>query len=293
MKPTLKKARLALLLYWIVAREEVRRNKEAGKPKPWTKDPVLQSARFCNVRRMDDKVSRWLLDNWYPNPGRPDESISLAQGLVNAAMARLINWPPSLERLAGMRLNRRWNPKIAEQQMRAIAAEGKLFTGVYIINGIAGQDKVTTVFNQLVDAYAHPNLVDTSSMEVTHRQLQTMLGYGSFISGQIVADLRHVWPGDWADRNSWAPLGPGSRRGIAWLQGWNGTDDLPSLRQDLFMEHMRELAQWLVQQPKFREIRADRRLEMHDIQNCLCEFDKWMRVRTGTGKARNGYPGTA
>jgi hypothetical protein len=38
---------------------------------------------------------------------------------------------------------------------------------------------------------------------------------------------------------------------------------------------------------------ADRELEAHDIQNCLCEYDKMMRLTTGTGRAKNGYPGLA
>ena len=52
-------------LYWIKERESIRKKKEAGNPKPWTDDPILQNYRFCNVRRMDDTVSQWLLKNWY------------------------------------------------------------------------------------------------------------------------------------------------------------------------------------------------------------------------------------
>ena len=79
------------LLYWIQEREKVRQLKEAGAPKPWTDDEVLQRYRFCNVRRMDDKVSRWLFENWYqPNFDHPNM-------LLACALARFINLPASLE----------------------------------------------------------------------------------------------------------------------------------------------------------------------------------------------------
>jgi len=59
-------------LYWIKEREKIRLAKDAGDSKPWTDDVILQSYRFCNVRRMDDKVSQWLLNNWYkPYRGHP------------------------------------------------------------------------------------------------------------------------------------------------------------------------------------------------------------------------------
>jgi hypothetical protein len=62
-------------------------------------------------------------------------------------------------------------------------------------------------------------------MEHTHRRLQEIPAIGSFMAGQFVADLRHVYTGAWADANTWAPLGPGSERGLAWLLGWNGKDE--------------------------------------------------------------------
>jgi hypothetical protein len=32
-------------------------------------------------------------------------------------------------------------------------------------------------------------------------------------------------------------------------------------------------------------------LHAQDVQNCLCEFDKYERVRLGEGKPRSTYPG--
>jgi hypothetical protein len=140
---------------------------------------------------------------------------------------------------------------------------------------------------------AHPELVDIHSMERTHKNLMRVKGIGSFMAGQIVADLRHVQQGAWADRHTWAPLGPGSRRGMAWLEGWDGTTDLPSMPQAHFNEQIARLSDFFYGDAKLNAIMTDRQLEAHDLQNCLCEFDKFMRLETGTGRAKNQYPGRA
>jgi hypothetical protein len=232
---------------------------------------------------MDDKVSKWLIDNWY------NVKVPKYQMLANAGMARLINWPDSLAGMKKAKLNKKWSRPVGIAAMQEIRAKGKLFTGAYIINGLSGQDKITTVADQFEALYHKPKLVESSSMQITHQNLQTVQGIGSFMAGQIVADLRHVWPGTWADKDTWAPLGPGSRRGIAWLLGWDGITELPSMRQKDFELLLGALAS------EFRrcvpEIMKERKLEMHDLQNVLCESDKMARLTHGTGRAKNGYPG--
>lgn len=281
------KFRLNQLFYWMREREKVRQAKEAGKPKPWSKDSIFQGTRFCNVRRWDDKVSVWLATNWYPAGGDDTK-----QQLANAGMARLINWPASLQYFIDAGLNKTYNAVKCRRVMdHVIRAESKLFTGVYIINGVPGQPKTKTVLNQYSALYKNPQLVDRSSMQATHKNIQTLSGFGSFIAGQLVADLRHVLSGAWADRHTWAPLGPGSRRGMAWLQGWDGLTFLPSMRQAEFEELLTDLMK--EGRKRVPKIVEDRQLEAHDFQNCLCEYDKFMRLTNATGKAKNAYPGLA
>src|SRR5690349_5115423 len=78
------------LKHWITEREHVRVAREEGKRKPWADNPIIRNYRFCNARRMDDKVSRWLRDSWY------DDTQDAQTLLIAAALARMINWPESL-----------------------------------------------------------------------------------------------------------------------------------------------------------------------------------------------------
>src|SRR2546423_1636561 len=48
------------LIDWISERTAIHTKKEAGHPPPWTDDPVLREWSFCNVRREDDRVTRWI-----------------------------------------------------------------------------------------------------------------------------------------------------------------------------------------------------------------------------------------
>ena len=48
------------VVYWINEREAMRICKEAGFPYPYSTDPVMAHTRFTNVRREDDKVTKYL-----------------------------------------------------------------------------------------------------------------------------------------------------------------------------------------------------------------------------------------
>lgn len=39
-------------------RERIRDKKDAGKPRPWTKDEILHRKKFCNIDRKDDRMSK-------------------------------------------------------------------------------------------------------------------------------------------------------------------------------------------------------------------------------------------
>lgn len=52
-------------------RQKIYLAKEAGKPRPWTKDPVLRDYFFCNVYREQDTVTKWIAENWRNRKAAP------------------------------------------------------------------------------------------------------------------------------------------------------------------------------------------------------------------------------
>ena len=264
------------LCYWIKERESIRIKKEGGKPWPWTDDEILSNYRFCNVRRMDDRVSQWLLNHWY-TPYKDHPNMLLA-----CALARYINLPLSLELIG---FPRDWEPGRIKRQLTKVAETGCVFNAAYIICADATAAKGTSKIETVIDRFVGPLrgwYLDTESMQVAHYRLMQCHGFGSFMAGQVVADMRHAITGLWADAWTWAPAGPGSKRGMARLHGKSPSapiraKDWESLFSDLLIDLRKSLPPGLFN-----------RLEGIDMQNCLCECDKYVRCLEG-GRAKQQY----
>ena len=272
------------LWYWIKERHLIWQKRKQGWPKPWTKDPILQEWRFCNVYRERDTVTRWIADNWR-TPHKDDPDLWFAM-----VVARWINWPDSLAEI-GYPVP--WNPDhfvgVLADRMRR---KEKVFTGAYMIHadlhfsGSKSDYLAERVFGRMWDDRKTLRRIAHGTLADAHRLLLTYHDVGSFMAGQVIADLKYVDPLRQAlDWHTWAASGPGSQRGL------NRVLDRPLKSKWLESNWLREL------QELHREI--DERIvaagmpELHaqDLQNCLCEMDKFERVRLGEGKPRSQFPG--
>ncbi len=292
----LKKAKpIERLKYWVTEREAIRVKKEAGLPPPWTTDPILSTYRFCCVRRMDDKVSRWIMTNWY-EPFHGHRHMVYACGL-----ARLVNEPNTLAPLTehiftGKPGTDPWWQTIASIMNARRTKGDRVFNPAYVIPTGGESNKVNGVVKIVKEL---PTMVgiDTTCMEATYARLMTCPYIGSFLAGQIVADLRWAVNGKWGDRMTWAPVGPGSARGLARLvyarDEWEGvaksytgksvTEDGTGAWLWDFREHVLDVLPQLLP----RDLAG--RMEAHDYQNTLCEWDKMERTLWGEGKPKQLY----
>jgi hypothetical protein len=254
--------------FWYVVREResIRTRKESGEAPPWTDDEILRKYHFCNVRRADDRVSRWLIDNWY-TPNLNHENMLLA-----CTLARQLNNPEALE-VAGF--PHVWEPDRVEEVLLSRKKQGLgNYRAAYMITSSFGprgrqrQDKESqTVRIVCENVYRAGVRVDTDSLRNTWHRLLGLPGISSFIAGQIVDDLRHGLEGGWLDLNTWAPQGPGSVRGFNRYQAIGGDDlgrKVPDGEFQELLVSLRERAEGLG-----LEVTA------MDMQNCLCEYDKY------------------
>lgn len=249
---------------FIWEREQIRIRKEAGEPKPWTSDPILQSYRFCNIRREDDKVTRWIKENWRdPYEGHP--------GMGRAMLlARMVNWPDTLEEIGFPEV---WNAREYADKIGARMARGdKTWTGAYMITAEReGIPKHVSVC-KTVDALNFP--LENTCFKVWE-QLQTLPRIGSFMAAQVVADLKHTHVlRDAVDCQTFCAPGPGSERGLNLILGGNHV-----WKQKEFEAEINQLYPIIWEYTGFN-------LSNQDIQNCLCEFSKYIR-----GTSRSHYAG--
>lgn len=273
--------------HWIVERERAREGRENNLPKPWTDDKILQQYRFCNVSRADDTVSKWINDNWMV-PYTDHQDIVFAM-----CVARLFNRVTTLELIGYPDFTKHdfegWKEYTRGELKKHREAGNKIWTGAYLVstNGHS-MDKIDYILDKVLTPI-HKSMTGTDwkqfsgSLSKFHEMLMKFDGMGSFMSGQVVADLKYTSVlKDAEDWNSWAAIGPGSKRG---LNRYLGRDLTKSFTNELFLKQI-----GMVQ----LQVRKIVGLELHaqDVQNCFCEFDKYVRVKNGEGKPRSSYRGT-
>ena len=284
-RPAHRNYMLSQLIYWITERDLIRTFKENNEPKPWTKDWILRDNRFCNVHREDDSVTKWIAENWRtPNAG--DDNL-----WFNMLIARLLNWPATLGHIG---YTKKWHPDAFRRKLAALKLKGeKMFSSAYIVstNGVSGDKVGYLIESVLTPAWEKRKSIQpvfNDSLESFSKRLRTLNGIEGFMAGQIVADVKYdrLSPLSGAvDWWSWAVSGPGSRRGL-WRVMF---DDNPASKPNYPDKAWSADLQWLLSEVRLHLPGMD--LHAQDLQNCLCEFDKYQRTKLGQGRPKQKYPG--
>ena len=284
------------LVAWVKAREDLRKEKAEGGFPPWTSNEILQKYRFTNVRRSDDRVSKWLIENVLLTKYIEKD---LESFLMFSALCRWINWPPTIKALMdhGYWPRKNLEFKAIGKFIDARKKSGeKVWTGAYMVRAKPGSNKGKGHF-VAVEAVGKPL---TKAMPLLKAALETGFrrevwevlygckNTGSFMAGQIVADwgytpLLYNAP----DTYTWAPQGPGS------LKGFNRLLGLPLKTRHSEDEWCKQLLAWKHEIVQELGVEYDS-LTLADVQNCCCEISKIFKVKDGTGRPRSKYkPETA
>jgi len=276
--------------YWQIERETIRWKKEELKmPAPWTKDPILQEFKFCQVFREDDRTTRWFRTH-IREPLRNDPKVLMA-----TVIFRWFNLINTGRTLLEHDLLLNWDRKKAIEE---ITKQPKWVTGAYIVKTPNGMDKVTGVAECISHMWQDRNyLTDTlfadwmnkeSSLEKTWTMLRDYPYMGPFMAYEVVTDLRWTYFLEHAeDRLTWANAGPGAMRGLNRL---TGRDLSFSQRSHNWNKEMNDLYEVMTKKsPRIWFNRKDLPYEMREIEGGLCEFDKYSRIFKKEGRTRSIY----
>jgi hypothetical protein len=270
-------------IYFVTERESIRKRREAGESAPWTDDSIFQQFSFCNAARERDRVTKHIARGWR-EPHKDDPHLWFAM-----AVARYINCPDTLDEL-GYPVP--WDRDHFKRVLTARMQRGEqVFGAAYVIpNGGSSKAKIDyiadDVLNRLWRSREHMSPQPGTTLAAYCARLMDFDGVGSFMSGQVVADLRFVEPLlSASDRQSFAISGPGSRQGLNRLIGRPAKTPFPE-------------PAW---QSAFRRFEADIRPELQrvglgdlhcqDLQNVLCETDKYLRTKLGEGTPKRRFAG--
>lgn len=270
---------LSELFQWVTDRESIRKLKEAGRPRPWSTDPIMNQYRFCNVFREYDTVTKWIMDEWLSPVGDKDLAF-------NAAVGRMVNWPDTLKELGNVRGH--WYPQLFIDTLRTRKErEQKVWTGAYMVTGgysAGGESKeviiarvLSVLWNQL--SLIDNNLREGDSLETMAAKL-TVPGIGTFLSAQIVADLKNTPAYSGAvDWYTWCAPGPGSTMGLNFL---HDRDRRANLSGGQFMKEVNQVRVLIREE-------TDLDLCAQNTQNCLCELSKYVRAKYFNERLKTTY----
>lgn len=271
--------------HWIVERERCRHGYENNLPKPWSTDRILQEYRFCNVEREKDSVSKWITEYWM---NEYDTTTAPERMVFAMCVARLFNRVSTLKLIGfphGDLNILEWFKHTRVILKNARTKGEKIWTGAYLVstNGVK-KDKLDYILDDVLAHIEHRvrEPYERESLEEYHAHLTSFDGLGSFMAGQVIADLKYTSVlADAPDWWTWAPIGPGSKRG---LNRYFRRKLEANIKDSQVIEELTGV-QLQVQQ------RLGILLPVHNIQNCMCEFDKYLRCKFNEGTPRSKYNG--
>ncbi len=299
----LEPKRLDLFWWFVHERQSIWwRRHVLRRPPPWTADQVLSTQRFTNVYRELDPGTRYVVEHVLEADGpKPDK-------VFNVMLYRLIGRAETHAAIGFQRVAA-FHP---EEFIRRVAqirdVEGRPpFTAAYMVSGYAsmgGGDKVRNVaevLTRLSRNFGRPDgvwgrLSTASDASGAFEALRSAEGFGDFLSYQVLVDL--LYPLSAYDNSpllpyspdDWAKAGPGARRGIAMLlqPGVHATD--LSLMRWLHAHQRTEFERLDLDFPYLFEADGSKReISLANIQNCLCEYHKYVKITNGTGRGRRRF----
>jgi len=228
------------------------------------------------VHREDDRVTRWIRENYTLQHFGENYELAIMA-------ARIFNRPETLAQLEFLFYSgEKFDHDMLENILYRMRENGEqIWSGAYVIttHGIK-MSKLNYCVDLLEDAAKNflpvGQFIDQDTCLTHYYWLKKISGLGSFLSAQIVADLKNTPRHPLSQAVDWKTFsapGPGSLRGLSWYFGTNITTS----KYEEAIEIVASELGW-----------SDC---MQDLQNCMCEFDKYCRVFSGTGRSKRKYAG--
>lgn len=277
----MKKRQEVYDLYWYFAyeRQNIFWKKLNGEPSPLTNDKILQTYKFCNAYRVNDRVSQYLLKNVIYNGKEYTKEDMIFRIILFKLFNKESTWELLLNNFDDITLKTFDIKKYSNILENAISNGIKIYNDAYIScatkafgferkhdNHLALLDKI---FN--IDK-AHIKILNAKTMEKAFNIIKSYPLIGNFMAYQLVTDINYSDIVDWKE-NEFTVAGPGSLRGIKKCFIDKGTMSNEDIIKYMY-EHQDEEFKRL--NLNFKKI-GNRPLQLIDCQNIFCELDKYCR----------------
>lgn len=292
-KPVFDAEVLEIFKYYVSERYNMHLLKDVqGKPFPWTKDMILSMYRFTNVRREQDKNSRYLLQmmECFGNKLTPNM-------LGNILLFRLFNKIETMQYLDGWVDFENYDPKLVRKQLSNTPEGYIYFTNAYLSSGMKKEFNkyfpkepmrvmnIPNVIHKFL-ILIYPKVCAASSPYEVIEALKSINGISDFLAYQLFVDLTYLEDFPWSE-NEFVVSGLGCSLGLDYLfedkDGLTDEELLFWLRdncpitREWCMKHMTDLPE------------EDRYMNVMSLENCMCELGKYMKTKLGVGRPRSRY----
>lgn len=293
---------LIMFLHWVNQRYSIHLKKDYYKqPSPWTNDPVLQQYSFTNVRRIQDRVSKYLLTHVCNN-----QALTLQEKLLNIIWFRIFNQPSTFQ-LFGFPIRsddlEPQFPVVHERYLSMIPNGIVLARGAYMISGVMNatyQDvrgySTTLMPWHIIWKLYHDKELFSKLMSLIRGNngneafeiINGIRGIGQFLAYQIYVDLTYC-PETLLTQDDFVYLGGGAKRGVSIV-----FPDVPQKQYPLVIKDMQFDINELMEKyigTSLYDLMIDldineRRISLSNMQNCFCEFSKYFRYRDSQVKTK-------
>ncbi|KAH7343970.1 hypothetical protein B0J17DRAFT_703728 [Rhizoctonia solani] len=279
---------LDTMFYWIHERHELFLRRLEGHPPPWTKDVILRNHRFTNVSRTYDRATQFLI-NRVINVGDQTHQELFFRTVLFRLFNRISTYEYLERRCGPLTIANfditRWSAALSKLQNEG----NSLYTGAYQINwpnfgaetaNKPSHEKHFILIKHMLDDELPEGIKRCIRLREAFERILAYPSCGQFISYQLALDL-NMLPEVNYNQDAWAPVGPGSMRGLLKMFG-------PGVKG---IENEAMLYLLSIQDQHWRRLGVDMdrpihgpglcppRIGLPEIEHGLCEVDKYSRMR--------------
>lgn len=269
------------------------------KPYPWTSDLTLNQYKFTNVFRVLDPGTQLLFTDIL------NQKASDVDKLFNCFIYRIFNKIDTYRLNGFVRLDD-YKLEDFQQKVKDFRAKGNtVFTSAFMVTGnihLETKDKVEKYCKVIQDIQRKLPLLYTIvkeknlNMKGCYDMFIQFEGIGKFLSYQIMLDAMYDGVLSYSE-NDWSFAFLGCSRGLKHVfPDLDMNDDVECLGAMRWLhEHQREYLEPL----NFKSLGAyplanglvydGTTISLSNIENCLCEFSKYMKTKLGQGRPRVLY----
>lgn len=268
--------------YWrfAVERQSIFFKRLAGKPLPWTTDPILREYKFTNAYRASDRVSQYLIRNVIYSGQQSPEDLFF-RILLFKFFNKIETWEMLLKETGPISFAEYTFERYDAALTKSIAAGDRIYSAAYIMpsggpssNSERKHKMHLRLLEEMMRDELPARLENVTSMKLAFELLRSYQTIGDFLAYQFVTDLNYSTLLNFNEMDFVVP-GPGARDGIRKcfhdLGGLSETEiiRLVAERQNVEFEQRGLCFKSLWGRP----------LQLIDCQNLFCEVDKYARIR--------------